>query len=217
MGAAWCMNGWDIMNRRQFIATGSIAATGSALAEVRHPTPAEIEGPFYPKVAQKDKDFDLTQIEGNGGVAKGKVIVIEGVVTDVEGKAIEDATVDLWQANAAGRYRHPHDSNPAPLDENFQGWAIVPSGKDGGFRFKTVYPGTYPAADNWTRPPHIHFKVSKRGFVELVTQMYFPGEALNEGDRLLKRKKPEEREQMIARKVADEPETYRYQIVLERA
>ena len=169
------------MKRRDFIKRslfgGALSlVTGRVLAA--RPTPAEIEGPFYPVLAQKDKDFDLTRIQDQAGVARGRLIIIQGRILDMDGKPVEDVTVDLWQANAAGRYRHPHDSSKAPLDANFQGWAIVPSSKDGRFRFKTVYPGAYPASDDWMRPPHIHFKVSKRGYVELVTQMYFPGEKI---------------------------------------
>lgn len=126
-------------------------------------------------------------------------------------------TVDVWQANAAGRYSHPHDPNPAPLDPSFQGWAIVPSGKDGDFRFKTVIPGAYPAEDDWVRPPHIHFKLSKRGYVELTTQMYFPDQELNDVDRLLQSKSPAEQELMIAKPSASEPDILRYQIVIEKA
>jgi len=208
------------MKRRDFIKRGVIGGAlglfaGSAFAS--RPTPAEIEGPFYPVYAQKDKDFDLTHIEGQTGVARGKIIMIRGRVVDTDGKPIEDATVDLWQANAAGRYLHPNDTNPAPLDPNFQGWAIVPSGKDGGFRFKTVYPGAYPASDTWMRPPHIHFKVSKRGYVALTTQMYFPGEKLNEQDLLLRRKRVEDRPLMIATRIQNDPEIFEYEIVLERA
>jgi len=180
-------------------------------------TPPEIEGPFYPVLAQKDKDFDLTRIKGKQGVAKGKIIIIQGQVLDADGNPIKDATVDLWQANAAGKYRHPHDSNEVPLDSNFQGWAIVPSGKEGMFRFKTVYPGAYPVSDKWTRPPHIHFKVSKRRYISLITQMYFPGHELNDSDLLLKRKSKEERKLMIASKVEDKPEVYAYSIVLQKA
>ena len=213
------------INRRKFLGSGflgSLAATSSAVgasgqSAPMHPTPKEIEGPFYPVYAQKDKDFDLTRIEGKDGTAEGTHIIITGQVYDTDGEPVEDATVDLWQANAAGRYRHPHDPNKAPLDENFQGWAIVPSGKQGGFRFKTVFPGTYPAADGWTRPPHIHFKVTKRGYVELITQMYFPGHELNKNDLLLKRKSPDEQKLMIAQKVYDDPETYEYRIVLQKA
>jgi len=208
------------MDRRSFVKMGVMGgAVGvvSAGAGELQPTPSDIEGPFYPVMAQKDKDFDLTRIEGEDGVAEGRVIHLVGRVLDTKGRVVEDATVDIWQANAAGRYRHPHDRNEAPLDPFFQGWAIVLSGVDGGFRFKTIYPGAYPASDGWTRPPHIHFKVSKRGYVELVTQMYFPGEALNEKDRLLGGKTAEERALMIAELIEEEPARYRYDIVLAEA
>jgi len=208
------------MKRRDFIKRGLLGGAFGLITGTSHaarPTPAEIEGPFYPVLAQKDKDFDLTRIQGKVGVARGKIIIIQGRVLDTDGKPVEDATVDLWQANAAGRYRHPHDANKAPLDPNFQGWAIVPSGRDGGFRFKTVYPGAYPASDSWMRPPHIHFKISKRGYIELVTQMYFPGEELNDVDLLLRRKRIDERLLMIATRLQDEAEIYQYDVVLEKA
>ncbi len=207
-------------NRRTFIKRGVIGGTFSLFANAtlaRTPTPKEIEGPFYPVIAQKDNDFDLTKIEGQQEQAKGKAIIIQGQILDTEGKPIEDAVVDLWQANAAGRYRHPHDTNKAPLDLNFQGWAIVLSGKNGGFRFKTIYPGAYPASRTWMRPPHIHFKISKKGYSELVTQMYFPGHKLNDLDRLLNRKSKKERPLMIASKVSRNPEAYEYDIVLKKA
>ena len=206
-------------NRRTFIKTtvvGGLLGLFSRSAYTASPTPREIEGPFYPLLAKKDKDFDLTRIEGKGGVARGTIIDIQGQVLDTDDNPLEDATVDLWQANAAGRYTHPHDSNKAPLDPNFQGWAIVSSGRNGRFCFKTVLPGSYPASDTWTRPPHIHFKVSKKGYVELITQMYFPGHELNDSDLLLKRKSKEERERMIASKVKDSPESYEYDIVLQK-
>jgi len=213
------------MDRRSFLKGGAIGGAsgllaGSAYASylpALNPTPSEIKGPFYPMVAQKDKDFDLTTIEGEPGAAKGKTIFIQGQVLDTDGNPVEDATVDLWQANAAGRYRHPHESNQAPLDPKFQGWAIVPSGNEGKFRFKTVHPGTYPASDTWIRPPHIHFKVSKNGYIELVTQMYFPGQKLNDSDLLLGRKSDVEKKLMIASKVEDDTETYSYNIVLQKA
>jgi len=213
------------INRRTFLKSGAISGALGLLAhsghasylQIRNPTPPEIKGPFYPILAQKDKDFDLTRIEGAKGVAKGKIIVIRGQVLDTIGNPVEDATVDVWQANAAGRYRHPHDSNEAPLDPNFQGWAIVLSGKEGTFRFKTIYPGAYPVSDSWTRPPHIHFKVSKRGYIELITQMYFPGHKLNTSDLLLKRKGKEDKKLMIASIGEDKQEVYHYDIVLQKA
>ena len=179
------------------------------------PTPPEIKGSFYPIVVQKDKDFDLTRVKGRPTSAKGDVIFVEGHVVDTTGKPISDATVELWQASSSGKYNHPHDPNPAPADPNFQGWAIVRSGEKGAIRFKTVMPGAYPSSANWMRPPHIHFKVTKRGYIELITQMYFPGHSLNEKDLLLLRKSKEERELMIA-KAAENTTKFRYRIVLQK-
>ena len=210
-------------SRRTFIKAGMVGGLAAALSKLTRaanstylPTPTEIEGPFYPITPQKDKDFDLTRIEGRSGIAQGRKIFIEGQVLDTDGQPVENATVDLWQANAAGRYRHPYDSNPAPVDPNFQGWAIVQSGRQGRFHFKTVLPGAYPASGKWMRPPHIHFRVSKRGYLELVTQMYFEGQELNRSDLLLMRKSEMERQSMVARRIKDEPETYRYTIVLQK-
>jgi len=93
----------------------------------------------------------------------------------------------------------------------------VPSGTAGGFRFHTVMPGSYPAGPGWERPPHIHFKVMKRGFVELITQMYFPGHPLNETDRLLQRKTDAEQKLMIAEVLRERDSDFHYRIVLERA
>ena len=208
--------------RRSFIASGFfsgivgwVQASGGT-AEIQE-TPGEIEGPFYPITPQKDKDFDLTRIAGQDGAARGTVIWITGEVFDSMGDPIEDASVEIWQANAEGRYHHPHDPNPAPLDQYFQGWAIVPSGSKGAFHFRTVMPGSYFAGPGWERPPHIHFKVMKRGFVELVTQMYFPGQSLNETDRLLQRKEPAEQKLMIAEVLRDKHDSFHYRIVIERA
>ncbi len=207
-------------SRRTFIKHAlSGGATAMLISPVyaMTPTPAQSAGPFYPVQAQKDKDFDLTRIEGATGVASGKIIIVEGQILDTDKQPIEDASVDIWQANAAGRYHHPHDTNPAPLDPNFQGWAIVQSGKEGRFRFKTIYPGAYPASRAWTRPPHIHYKISKKGYVELVTQMYFPGQPLNDTDTLLQQISPLERQRLIALQRASEPETYLFNIILRRA
>lgn len=209
----------DKSNRRIFIKKGIVSGilglfAGSAYSSEL--TPPEIKGPFYPVVAQKDKDFDLTRIAGSESVAKGRIILIQGQILDQNNNPVEDVTIDLWQANAAGRYRHPHDRNKAALDPAFQGWAILSSGKNGKFNFITVYPGSYPASKTWTRPPHIHFKVSKKGYVEIITQMYFPGHKLNDIDRLLNRKTKQQQKLMIAKKVQNEPEQYEYNIVLQK-
>ncbi len=195
-------------------AAAGILRPGSALAKSA-PTPPDIEGPFYPVQQQKDKDFDLTQIKGHKDSAKGEVITIIGRVLDTDGKPLEDVMVELWQANAEGRYAHPRDTSKAELDPNFQGWAIVPSSKNGGFKFKTVKPGAYPAGKNWTRPPHIHFKVSKSGYQEVITQMYFPGHKLNQVDKLLQGKSTEEQIMMTAQLDTSEPTKLIYNIILQ--
>jgi len=191
------------MNRRTFLCSLSATAgmiylpTLSASITV---TPSEVAGPFYPIVYPKDRDFDLTRVSVSKGHALGEVITLQGVVSDTEGTPIEDAIVELWQANAAGRYRHPRDKSHAPLDANFQGWAMVKSGVKGGFKFKTVMPGSYQANPLWTRPPHIHFKISKPGYQELVSQMYFPDHPLNDSDLLLARHSAEDQQRMIAKR-----------------
>ncbi len=209
------MNPIDRRNALKTTLLGTAAGLFSAIpSEAKiSPTPKEIEGPFYPVTEQKDKDFDLTQVKGKKKKADGKVVTISGKVVNTDGKAIEDAMVELWQANAAGRYAHPRDTSKAPLDPNFQGWAVVPSGKDGGFKFKTIKPGAYKVAKEWTRPPHLHFKVTKFGHQPLTTQMYFPEDTkLQKTDGLLQRKSKELQSLMIAKAMKDG--SYDYQIVL---
>jgi len=204
-------------SRRRFIKhsiiSASLVATCNA-ALAAQVTPDEIKGPFYPITPQKDQDFDLTQVEGKVSVAQGEVVMIQGRVLDTTGQSIENATVDIWQANAAGRYNHPHDENPAPLDPNFQGWAIVQSGQQGGFKFKTIVPGAYPVSAQWKRPPHIHFKVSKVGYQEVITQMYFPGHELNQVDKLLQGKSTDEQKMMTAQADKEQPSGLIYKIIL---
>ncbi len=210
------------MNRRAFLSTNALLGLGvvtTAKAKSETVTPFEIEGPFYPTVVPADQDFDLTLIKGKSVRAKGEAVYVVGRVIDENGTAIKNATVDLWQANASGRYRHPFDTSKAPLDENFQGWAIVQSGEQGNFRFKTIVPGAYAVSQDWIRPPHIHFKVSKRGFVELTTQMYFAGEELNKIDRLLQRKSKKKQKAMIATQTGKKStgeKIYTYNIVLKK-
>ncbi|NHA15072.1 protocatechuate 3,4-dioxygenase [Thioalkalivibrio sp. XN279] len=172
--------------RRNFLrgSVGAAAVVASAplLAAT---TPKQTEGPFYPVHEQRDTDADMTRVEGRAGQAIGEVVEVSGRVLDEDGNPVADALVDVWQANAHGRYAHERDRNPAPLDENFQGWAKLITDAEGRYRFRTIRPGAYPVRDDWTRPPHIHFKVARRGYHELTTQMYFAGDPLNDRDLLL--------------------------------
>ena len=211
------------ISRRRLLKLGALGGfiaatfTGCHIRNfLRMPTPHEVKGPFYPVEDQTDKDFDLTKIDGQKGTAEGQHIFILGHITDRENNPIAGATIDIWQANALGRYNHPNDPSPQALDINFQGWSIITSATDGAFRFKTVMPGAYPASESWTRPPHIHFKISKPGYATLITQMYFPDEPLNKTDLLLRHKNMLERPLMIAKQISNEEEmaVYEYNIVL---
>ena len=183
--------------RRRFL-TGAIAAAAAAgsaslLAAV---TPTQTEGPFFPIVDQLDKDADLTRIEGHAQAAEGEVVVVAGRVLDEAGAPIAGALIDVWQANVHGRYSHEADPNPQPLDPNFQGWGKLVTDEEGRYRFRTIIPGAYQVGEAWSRPPHIHFKVARRGFHELTTQMYFADHPLNELDRLLQ-SVPEDKRGML--------------------
>ena len=145
-------------------------------------TPRQTEGPFYPTHEQADKDVDLTRIDGKHQQAKGEVIRVQGRVLNTNGSTLSNTFVEIWQANTWGRYAHRRDPNTAPLDPNFQGWGQTHTDSNGRYGFKTILPGAYPANADWTRPPHIHFKVAKQGFYALTTQMYFPGQKLNDVD-----------------------------------
>jgi|SRR6185312_10850404 protocatechuate 3,4-dioxygenase beta subunit len=162
------------------VAPRLIAATTSRLPV----TPQEILGPYYPEHPLPDHDLDLTHVRGHAGKARGQVIELIGRVLRPDGGAIRNADIQVWQANAAGRYRNPNDHHPAPLDPNFQGYARIVSGRDGTFRLLTIMPGPYPDPSGGMRTRHIHFDIHSVDF-RLVTQMYFPGESLNATDRFL--------------------------------
>ncbi len=147
-------------------------------------TQDQILGPFYPIMSTPDRSGDLTRVSGGSGHAKGQPLIIMGAVRDPSGKPVAGAEIEIWQANAAGRYAHPDDTNPAPLDPNFQGFGAVTTGADGLYRFKTIKPLHYPAGSVGIRPAHIHFDVRGRRD-ELVTQMYFEGDPYNEKDSFL--------------------------------
>ena len=176
-------------------AAGSLGAAHAAAAQ--DPTPAQAEGPFFPVREQPDKDADLTRVRGRQHAAQGDVVRVTGTIRDEAGQPVGNALVDVWQANASGRYAHEADPNPAPLDPNFQGWAQLKTDQHGRFALTTIIPGAYPAEEGWRRPPHIHFKVARRGYRELTTQMYFAGNDLNAQDRLLQELPPAEQQRLI--------------------
>jgi protocatechuate 3,4-dioxygenase beta subunit len=103
---------------------------------------------------------------------------------NLAGESVRNAKVEVWQANSYGRYTHPSDTNPAPLDPNFEGSALVTTDSEGRYQFKTIKPGAYPAGPNLIRPAHIHFQVTGRQD-RLVTQLYFEGDPHNQTDPFL--------------------------------
>jgi protocatechuate 3,4-dioxygenase beta subunit len=139
----------------------------------------EITGPVLGEDRVKPEDADLTL--RNGGEAVGQRILVFGRVLDSDGRPVPDALVEVWQANASGRYRHAVDSFPGPLDPHFDGLGRVVTDSLGRYEFMTIKPGAYPWGNhhNAWRPAHIHFSLFGRAFTQrLVTQMYFPGDPL---------------------------------------
>ena len=178
------------LDRRDLIKmTAAVAASVTALstrraaAEGLARTPQQILGPFYP-LTEFPQTADLTQIAGRPGRAQGQILNVMGRVLNLAGEPVRNATIEVWQANAAGRYTHPSDPNPAPLDPNFDGSAVLTTDPEGRYRFKTIKPAAYPAGPNLIRPAHIHFQVSGRQD-RLVTQMYFDGDPYNATDPFL--------------------------------
>jgi protocatechuate 3,4-dioxygenase, beta subunit len=139
----------------------------------------ELTGPLFGAERVRPGDDDLTQWDG--GEAIGQRIIVHGRVVDSDGRAVPDTLLEIWQANASGRYRHVNDQWAGPLDPHFAGLGRCATDSDGNYRFTTIQPGAYPwknHANAW-RPAHIHFSVFGRAFPQrLVTQMYFPGDPL---------------------------------------
>lgn len=186
---------------RRGMLTASIAVAGAALTGMApafgqkpamRPTSQDALGPFYPITVPADQDFDLTVVSGKEGRAQGRLLYVSGRVLDTKGEPVPDALLEIWQANAAGRYAHPGDDSKNPLDPNFQGYAKIKTGADGSYRIKTIMPGAY---DN--RTAHIHFDVKGRNS-RIITQMYFEGEAKNATDPLLKGRSAESKKTLIA-------------------
>jgi protocatechuate 3,4-dioxygenase beta subunit len=181
-----------------------------ASTALRHPTQplvylphtiTERTGPQLGRGLVRAGDDDLTA--QHAGQPQGERIIVWGRVLDTEGKPLRDTLVEIWQANAAGRYRHRQDRWPAPLDPNFSGAGRVVTDAFGRYRFTTIKPGPYPWGNhhNAWRPSHIHFSLLGRAFAQrLVTQMYFPGDPLLPYDPIVASvRDPEARERMISR------------------
>ena len=151
--------------------TLAVQAVGAALPAAPAPTPAQTEGPFYPRVLPADRDADLTQVVGRGGSARGTRLYLSGRVLGIDGAPAQRVAVELWQCDVHGRYHHAGDEGQ-PRDDDFQGFGISATDADGRFAFKTIRPVPYGG-----RPPHLHFRITRGGQTALTTQLYVAGEA----------------------------------------
>lgn len=158
------------------IATPMGVLRAAAQAAARRPTPAQTEGPFYPVALPADSDADLL-VNGTLRYARGQPAWIEGSVSDLDGRPVRGAVVEIWQCDDAGHYHHPGDG--ARADRAFQGFGRVAVDSEGRYRFHTIRPVAYGG-----RAPHVHVKVKLAARDLLTTQLYVQGDAGNERDGL---------------------------------
>jgi protocatechuate 3,4-dioxygenase beta subunit len=183
-------------------------------------TLSELTGPVFGDRPIGRNDHDLTAQHGSSPI--GERIIVHGQVLDGRGRPVPRTLVEVWQSNAAGRYRHDRDDTVAPLDPNFTGGGRTLTDDDGRYRFITVKPGPYPWKNhhNAWRPAHIHFSLFGPAFAtRLITQMYFPGDPLFPFDPIFASVPEPARQRLVARfdleaGVPDEALAFRWDIVL---
>lgn len=203
------------MTRRAFAGSAlaaSMALTGGAKAAeaVLRPTASGDLGPFYPIDRLAEDDADLTWIKGHKARALGDVIEVSGRVLDRNGNPVRNAAIEVWQANSVGRYAHPNDVATAPLDPNFQGYALLTTGASGEWRIMTIKPAAYDSPIG-RRTPHIHFDVHGKSH-RLVSQMYFADDAATNANDMLYKGLGDWADTAVAR--LDSPAKYRWDVIL---
>jgi protocatechuate 3,4-dioxygenase, beta subunit len=163
-------------------------------------TLSDTTGPAFGRAPVGELDNNLTR--QHAGEPLGERIIVTGRVTDGDGRPVRNSLIEIWQANAAGRYIHKNDRHPAPLDPNFSGAGRCLTDDEGRYRFVTIKPGAYPWKnhDNAWRPAHIHLSLFGEAFrSRLITQMYFPGDPLFEHDPIFQAVRDERaRQRMIS-------------------
>lgn len=163
---------------------------------------AQLNAPVYGSDQLGPLDHDLTKNSVKNGEPLGERIIVTGRVSDEDGRPVRNTLVEVWQANAAGRYVHKVDQHNAPLDPNFLGAGRCMTDGDGRYTFMTIKPGAYPWGNhpNAWRPQHIHFSLFGEYFASrLVTQMYFPGDPLFAYDPMYQGVPADSRELMVAK------------------
>lgn len=160
---------------------GLLTARG-ARAEDRLFTSPQTEGPYYPYDKPKVFDNDLVRINAGDAPALGQVAHVFGRTIEPDGTPIPDMLIEIWQCDANGRYHHPGDTAPRPLDVRFQGYGRTTTDRNGEFRFRTIKPVAYEIGGGRYRTPHIHLAASSRDVRRLTTQLYVEGEPRNDSD-----------------------------------
>ncbi len=167
------------------VAMPALLLGAHAQTPARRATPSQTEGPFYPVEFPKDSDHDLLR-NGTLSYGKGQAAWVDGTVTDLQGKPLRGAQVEIWQCDEQGHYHHPGDGGKA--DAAFQGFGRVTVGASGEYRFRTIRPVAYSG-----RTPHIHAKVKLGSRELLTTQLYVQGDPHNERDFIWRRMSEAER------------------------
>jgi protocatechuate 3,4-dioxygenase, alpha subunit len=176
------------------------------------PTSSQTVGPFFSRALLREPLNDLVRTE-----TRGERITITGRVLDGDGAPVPDAIIEIWQANADGRYRHPDDNQEALLDPAFDGFGRAGTDANGAFQFTTIKPGAVPGSGAKLQAPHINVTVFARGLLNhLNTRIYFPDEALNATDEWLQATADSRRHTLIA-KLGDAPgaRVFHFDIVLQ--
>ena len=176
-------------------------------------TPSQTVGPYYSIGMDALNCVDLAAKAG-----AGERIIVTGRVLDGDGAGVPDAVLELWQANAAGRYAHPEDRQMKPLDAGFTGFGRVPTDKDGRFRFTTIKPGPVPGRGNSMQAPHIVVAVFMRGLLRhLYTRIYFSDEATNAADPVLALVEDAARRRTLIAARQGGANEYRFDVVMQGA
>jgi protocatechuate 3,4-dioxygenase, alpha subunit len=174
-------------------------------------TTSQTVGPFF-KIGFEWLYRD--NLVGDG--ASGERVTIQGRVFDGDGLPVPDAILEIWQANAHGKYDHPEDTQNKPLEPGFKGYGRVPASPDGVFRFATIKPGPVPGPNGKEQAPHLVISVFMRGVLRrLVTRIYFPDEPRNAADFILNLVEPSRRSTLVAKKTAGAPGTLEWNVVLQ--
>jgi protocatechuate 3,4-dioxygenase, alpha subunit len=176
-------------------------------------TTSQTVGPYF-KIGLQQLNSD--NLIGNGEGISGERVTIQGRVLDGDGIPVPDAILEIWQANAHGKYAHPEDTQNKPLEPGFKGYGRVPTTAEGTFRFTTIKPGPVPGPNGKEQAPHLVLSVFMRGLMRrLVTRIYFPDDPRNAEDPILNLVEPARRSTLIAKKAAGGPGSLEWNVALQ--